>query len=135
MPPSLDAFDHVHVYVHDRAEAERWYARVMGLSRTPELTFWAADGGPLTLQNESGSIHIALFERPPAKPCRSTIALRVPGSAFGAWQAHLQRELPGDVSVEDHQASVSLYFTDPDGNPYEITTYEVAEAKASLERA
>lgn len=125
----LDAFDHVHVYVQDRAAAERWYARVLGLARTPELAFWAADGGPLTLQNESGSIHIALFERP-AKPCRSTIALRVPGVAFGAWQAHLQRELPGGASFEDHEASVSLYFTDPDVNPYEITSYEVAAAKA-----
>jgi catechol-2,3-dioxygenase len=133
MPPPLDAFDHVHVFVQDRAAAERWYARVLGLSRTPELAFWAADGGPLTLQNASGSIHIALFERP-AKPCRSTIALRVPGASFGDWQTHLQRELPGGVSFEDHEASVSLYFADPDGNPYEITSYEVAEAKAGLRR-
>lgn len=131
MPPPLDAFDHVHVYVQDRAAAERWYARVLGLARTEALAFWAADGGPLTLQNASSSIHIALFERP-AKPCRSTIALRVPGAAFAAWQAHLQRELPGGVSFEDHEASVSLYFADPDGNPYELTSYEVAEAKAGL---
>lgn len=129
----LDAFDHVHVYVQDRAAAERWYARVLGLSRSEALAFWAAGGGPLTLQNASGSIHIALFERP-AKPCRSTIALRVPGAAFGDWQAHLQRELPGGVSFEDHQASVSLYFADPDGNPYEITSYDVAEAKAGAAR-
>jgi catechol-2,3-dioxygenase len=129
MPPPLDAFDHVHVYVQDRAAAERWYARVLGLSRTPELVFWAVDGGPLTLQNESGSIHIALFEQT-VMPCRSTIALRVPGAAFGAWRAHLKRELPGGVSFEDHQASVSLYFADPDGNPYEITSYDVAAAKA-----
>jgi len=132
MPLPLDAFDHVHVFVQDRVAAERWYARVFGLVRTPELAFWAADGGPLTLQNESGSIHLALFERP-AKPCRSTIALRVPGAAFGAWQAQLARELAGGVSFEDHQASVSLYFTDPDGNPYEITSYEVAAAKAGLQ--
>lgn len=129
----LDAFDHVHVYVQDRAAAERWYARVLGLSRSEALAFWAADGGPLTLQNASGSIHIALFERP-AKPCRSTIALRVPGAAFGDWQAHLQRELPGGVSFEDHQASVSLYFADPDGNPYEITSYDVAEARVGAAR-
>jgi catechol-2,3-dioxygenase len=34
------------------------------------------------------------------------------------------RELPGQVSEEDHGLSVSLYVADPDGNPYEITTYE-----------
>lgn len=131
MPPPLDAFDHVHVYVQDRAAAERWYARVLGLSRTPELVFWAADGGPLTLQNASGSIHIALFERP-AQACRSTIALRVTGAAFGSWQAHLQREMPDGAKLQDHEASVSIYFRDPDGNPYEITSYEVAAAKAAM---
>ena len=129
MRPSLQAFDHVHVFVEDRAAAEHWYSRVLGLSRSPDLEFWASDGGPLTLQNSTGSIHIALFERP-AKPCRSTIALRVTGDEFNAWHAHLREELPGGVSFEDHQASISLYFADPYGNPYEITTYEVKTAKA-----
>jgi catechol-2,3-dioxygenase len=32
------------------------------------------------------------------------------------------------VSFEDHAVSVSLYFADPDGNPYEITTGEVGGA-------
>ena len=125
MPPKLLAIDHIHVFVADRAEAERWYQRVLGLRRTPELEFWAKDGGPLTLQDDSAQIHIALFERP-AKPCRSTIALRVHGSLFRQWQSHLEQELPGAVTFEDHEASVSLYFADPDGNPYEITTYEVS---------
>ena len=84
MPPKVLAIDHIHVFVADRAEAERWYQRVLGLRRTPELEFWAKDGGPLTLQDESAQIHIALFERP-AKPCRSTIALRVHGSLFRQW--------------------------------------------------
>ncbi len=128
MPPKLLAIDHIHVFVVDRAESERWYLRVLGLKRTPNLEFWATGGGPLTLQDESGQIHIALFERP-AKPCRSTIALRVHGSTFRRWQSHLEHELPGAVSFEDHEASVSLYFADLDGNPYEITTYEVSLAK------
>jgi catechol-2,3-dioxygenase len=129
MPPPILAFDHVHVFVQDRAAAERWYAKVLGLSRSRELEFWATGGGPLTLQNESGTIHLALFERE-NKPCRSTVALRVSGAEFSSWRTHLERELAGKVTFEDHGASVSVYFSDPDGNPYELTTYEVAAAKS-----
>lgn len=128
MPPELQAFDHVHVYVTDRAKAESWYNKILGLHRTKAFEFWAADGGPLTIQNESGSIHIALFERP-SQPCRSTIALRVGADEYRAWKVHLEQQLHGQLSEEDHEASMSLYFKDPDGNPYEITTYEVVQLK------
>lgn len=123
MVPALEGFDHVHVFVQDRAAAERWYARVMGLARTPSLEFWAEGGGPLTLEDASGSVHIALFERP-REANRATIALRTSASGLRAWQAHLAAL--GDVAVgfEDHGVALSLYFRDPDGNPYEITTYE-----------
>lgn len=126
MTPSLDRIDHIHVYVSDRASAERWYARVLGLSAVAQYRFWAEGGGPLTLANASDTVHLALFERP-AQACRSTIALAVDAAGFAAWQAHLARELgPEAVVLQDHQKSWSIYFSDPDGNPYEITTYEVA---------
>jgi catechol-2,3-dioxygenase len=121
--PGFEGIDHVHVFVADRVAAERWYADVLGLTRVPELGFWASGGGPLTLQDASGSIHLALFERP-AEPCRSTVALRVSGAGFLAWREHLEHRLPGGVSFQHHEVSVSLYFSDPDGNPYEITSYD-----------
>ncbi len=129
MAPSLLGFDHVHVFVQDRSAAERWYEAVLGLSRTKELEFWAVDGGPLTLQDKTGNVHIALFERP-AQKTRSTIALRVSGREYLSWRSHLQSIPDLEVSEEDHEASVSLYFSDPDGNPYEITTYECQIARA-----
>ena len=132
MPPEIEAFDHIHVYVADRAAAELWYQRVLGFTRTPALVFWAPDGGPLTLQNGSGSVHLALFERPREKN-RATIALRTSAAQFAQWLAHLRRELHAEATVEDHDVSVSLYFRDPDGNPYEITTYEYAAAKPLLQ--
>lgn len=129
MTPDIQAFDHIHVYVADRAAAEAWYRQVLGFTRIPELAFWAEGGGPLTVQNASGSVHIALFERP-RQACRSTIALRVGASGYREWKQHLHAVLAGKVNEEDHEAALSLYFSDPDGNPYEITTYEVAQAKA-----
>ncbi len=121
--PALDGIDHVHVFVTDRAAAEGWYARVLGLSRVTRLAGWAADGGPLTLADASGRIHLALFERG-AQACRSTIALAVSAQGFMAWRAHLAVALGKPARTEDHQLSWSMYFADPDGNPYEITSYE-----------
>jgi catechol-2,3-dioxygenase len=131
MPPEIEAFDHIHVYVADRAAAEQWYRQVLGFTRTQELAVWASDGGPLTLQNSGGSVHLALFERPREKN-RATIALRVNAAQLAQWLAHLRRELDGEVTVEDHALSVSLYFRDPDGNPYEITTYDHAAARSPI---
>ncbi len=132
--PTLERIDHIHVFVRDRAAAEAWYARVLGLRRVPELEVWAADGGPLTLGNTSGekfgSIHLALFERP-AQACRSTIALGVSAAAFADWRRHLTGVLGHEPAFEDHGLSWSLYFSDPDGNPFEITSYEVAALRAA----
>jgi catechol-2,3-dioxygenase len=124
MAPELERVDHLHVFVADRPAAERWYARVLGLKRVPSLERWAAEGGPLTLANPSDTIHIALFERPAAAKCRSTIALGTSAEGLLAWQRHLAVELGKAPERVDHELSWSIYFEDPDANPYEITTYE-----------
>ena len=130
MAPPLLGFDHIHVFVEDRAAAEAWYAKVMGLARIPELEFWTVDGGPLTLQDPDNTVHIALFERPRQKN-RATVALRVNAEAFALWRGHLASFPEVSVSMADHAVALSLYFSDPDGNPYEITTYEYTAAKAT----
>lgn len=123
MTPLLERMDHIHVFVADRSASEKWYASVLGFTRVPELEFWSPDGGPLTIANPGGTIHLALFERP-AEKCRSTIALAAGAEAFLAWRAHLARALARPIEAIDHALSWSLYFDDPDGNPYEITSYE-----------
>jgi len=131
MAPSLNGIDHIHVHVTDRPVSEQWYQRVLGLSRVPELAGWAVDGGPLTLSDASGKVHLALFEAG-AQACRSTIALGVSASEFVRWRKHLEAALAKPIRLEDHQLAWSLYFSDPDGNPYEITTYEHAAVKSIL---
>lgn len=124
-PPVFQAIDHLHLHVRDRAAAEAWYAQALGLRRVPELAHWAAGGGPLTLSDPAGVLHLALFERP-VQPHHATLALRVDAAGFAAWRAHLASVLGQELKVVNHRESISVYFTDPDGNPFEITTYEVA---------
>lgn len=131
-PPALQGVDHIHVFVADRAAAERWYRDVMGLTRVPSLASWAADGGPLTLRDAADTVHLALFERPPQRN-RATVALRVDAAGFLAWRAHLEQPLGRLLKPEDHEVAWSIYFEDPDGNPYEITTYEYAEVRERLQ--
>jgi catechol-2,3-dioxygenase len=133
-PPGLLAVDHIHVYVADRAAAERWYRDVLGFTRVPELVQWADGGGPLTVRNAGDTIHLALFERPPQRT-RSTVALRVGAADFLAWRTHLTNALGRTIEAVDHAVSWSLYFEDPDGNPYEITSYDYAELGRRLQGA
>ena len=134
MAPDLDRIDHIHVFVADRAAAETWYARVLGLQRIPDLVFWSADGGPLTLGNRGGSVHLALFEGV-NQGCRSTVAFGVGDAGFLSWQLHLEDVLGRRIEPIDHHVSWSLYFTDPDGNPFEITTNEHARVSQQLREA
>ena len=134
MPPSIDRIDHVHLFVSERGRAERWYQDVLGLQRVPEMQFWALEpGGPLTVANGAGTVHLALFERA-AQPCRSTIALAVGKDDFLAWRAHLSRALGRRPDLQDHRISWSMYFSDPDGNPFEVTSYDYAALEPSLRR-
>ncbi|ART63449.1 VOC family protein [Kushneria marisflavi] len=120
----MDRIDHIHVFVADRAAAERWYQGVLGLKRVTALEVWAEDpNGPLIMANSGHTVCLSLFERAP-EPCRTTIALRVSGEPFLQWQDWLSKRLPEPPRLEDHQLAWSLYFSDPDGNPFEITTYD-----------
>jgi catechol-2,3-dioxygenase len=129
--PPLQGVDHVHLFVADRTQAERWYERVLGMRRVVSLEAWASDGGPLTVADAAGHVHLALFERP-REPCRSTVALRVDGQAFLKWLAHLEAALGSPLPPVDHGLSWSVYFSDPDGNPFEITSYDVAAVMAEV---
>jgi catechol 2,3-dioxygenase-like lactoylglutathione lyase family enzyme len=131
MAPKLTGIDHIHVFVSNRLAAEEWYRRVLGLAREPALESWASGGGPLTIADESGRIHLALFERP-RQGCRSVVALGTSGAEFVAWLEHLETALGRKLEAVDHELSWSVYFEDPDGNPFEITSYEHSAVKAAL---
>lgn len=65
-------------------------------------------------------MHLALFEGGAAN--KNVVALRVPVERFPHVRKHLE-SLNVNYVYEDHNMSVSVYLTDPDGNRYEITAY------------
>lgn len=122
MPPKLTGIDHVHVYVPDRDEAAKWYEDVLGFTAVELFKVWADETGPLTLEDSTGKVHIALFQR--ADFAVSTnIAFGARGAEFLEWKSFLEaRGL--EVRCSDHALAWSIYFNDPYGNMHEITTYD-----------
>ena len=137
---AVAGIDHVHIYVRNRAAAARWYGTVLGLQRDRRFAAWAREvGGPLTLTAADGIIHVALFEDERRAGHGNTVALRTDGAGFLAFSKRAPR-LPlfdkrrrrSAPRLQDHDQSLSLYFSDPDGNPVELTTYDVIAARLAL---
>lgn len=56
----------------------------------------------------------------------NTVAFSVDKTSFLQFKEHLTScNVP--ISVIDHEVSLSVYFTDPYDNKYEITTYDYFE--------
>ncbi|MDH3645160.1 MAG: VOC family protein [Gammaproteobacteria bacterium] len=118
----LDQIDHVHVNVASWSEAEQWYQEVLGFKRVERLMPWAIKNGPLTIEDQTGKIHLALFESD-APENISAIAFGASAAQFMAWKEHLESH-GLKLRLTDHTLAYSLYFRDPWRNLYEITTYE-----------
>ncbi len=130
MIPKLNGIDHIHVYLSDWADAEKWYGDVLGFRRVKAFDSWAVPGGPLTIESADGSVHLALFERD--KPDGySVIAFGVGADDFLAWKQRLVSK-GLKLRITDHELAYSLYFSDPDGNLHEITTCEHEIVRARL---
>ena len=132
MTPEFNGIDHVHLYVPRRDEAADWYLQVLGFRVVDKLLFWATPSGPLTLEDSSGRIYLALFERPDAG-ASSAIAFSADGEAFLNWRSHLQSH-GLDVRISDHIVSWSLYFQDPYDNLHEISTFDYATVAATVNK-
>ncbi len=122
MKPKLKNIDHIHIFVTDRKAALEWYKNVLGLKPVKNLLFWS-NTGPLTIGNEEGSVYIALFKGEPNNN-KSVVAFNTSGKEFINWYKKINDVADCNIEVVDHSVSFSIYFQDPYGNPYEITSYD-----------
>ena len=137
----VQQIDHVELYVPERYEAARWYADVLGLSIVPEFEHWATPGGgPLMVSSDGGSTKLALFIGDPLAARCKRIAFRVSGADYLMFLQRLENlQLTHDSGARlmpshnvDHDKSWSIYFVDPWGNRFEITTYDYAYVAEQL---
>ena len=122
MCSKLQNIDHIHVFVSDRQETFEWYNNILGL-KPLEKIFNLPQSGPLVFRNNEGNINIALFKGKPQQN-RSVIAFKVTGEEFINCHNAINKTRIEYVEVVDHSTQFSIYFEDPDGNPYEITSYD-----------
>lgn len=133
----VQQIDHVELFVPDRELAAEWLDRVLGLQVDPDCLQWAEDPrGPLMVKTADAGTKIALFQGEPqgeAAPVGiKRIAFRVGRAGFEDLLARLEelglrnrgRAVPNG-EYADHGGARSIYFDDPWGNPFEVTTYEV----------
>ncbi len=133
---SVAQIDHVEVFVPDRYEAAAWYERVLGLRILRDFEFWATDGGPLMISSDGGSTILALCSGTPngaPEPVgHRRVAFRVDAAGFHRFLDRMEETPIFDAAarqvtprdVVDHDKAFSIYFCDPYGNRYEVTTYE-----------
>lgn len=123
MFPVLNGIDHVHLEVPNKQQAADWYCRNLGFHIVEHMLIWSqGESGPLTIEDTSGTIHLALFHK--ANYQRSTaIAFGTDGEGFIQWKQYLEaKEIVSRVA--DHKLSWSIYFDDLFGHNHEITTYD-----------
>ncbi len=134
----IQQIDHIELFVPDQYEAARWYEQLFGLKIIPEFVDWA-DGGPLmiSLDGTGQTGKLALFQgEPSATPLGfQRVAFGVDGANFMRFLARLDeievwdhrgRRVTRDLIV-DHDKSWSIYFNDPFGHRYEVTSYDYDE--------
>jgi len=119
--PKIKCIDHVHVYVTDLEEAKAWYSEYLGFQPVDKFESWNKGDGPLTMGDDSGHVHIALFKS--KKKPSSAIAFGSSGENFIAWLAFFESKSLS-IKLKNHGLSWSMYFNDPYGNNHEITTYD-----------
>lgn len=146
-PFRVHHIDHVELFVPDQYLAAAWYRRYLGLEILKEHEHWAVDSGPLMISSDNGRTMLALFqgeprlERPTAGHHR--VAFRVDGPGFlhflarlAEWPVYARAGNEGPAvspqDVVDHQHAWSIYFCDPYGHRYEITTYDYEYVFRSL---
>ena len=136
----IQGIDHVELFVPDRHEAAKWFNEVLEFEIVPAYEDWAKNKhGPLMISPDGGNSKLALFIGEP-QGSRETaghhrVAFGVDAAGFIHFLKSLQvKEIFNQNShrvterdVVDHIKAFSIYFCDPYGHRFEITTYDYDE--------
>jgi catechol 2,3-dioxygenase-like lactoylglutathione lyase family enzyme len=140
----VQQIDHVELFVPDFEAALEWYQDVLGLTPVPRAQIWADAGQPHMISSDDGNTMLALFrgEGPGEREItgHQRVAFRVDAAGFMTFLDHIERvHVPnrhGDRltrdEVIDHELAWSIYFGDPWGNRYEVTSYDYDELRTAL---
>jgi catechol 2,3-dioxygenase-like lactoylglutathione lyase family enzyme len=127
--------DHIELYVPDRERAIAWYGEWLGFAPMPEHADWVATG-PVMLTCDRGQTMLALFIGESAGPEKPKgwrrLALRASADEFAAFFRRYRDSGQKISAPSDHQKSWSVYFSDPWGNPLEVTTYDYGAARGLI---
>jgi catechol 2,3-dioxygenase-like lactoylglutathione lyase family enzyme len=141
----VDQIDHIEVFVPDRYEAAQWYEKVLGLKIVKGFKRWSYNPhGPLMIATPKAKTKLALFNGEPQLRRKTAgshcLAFRVSGKNFLKFLDVLKDlKLPDDSGriltssdYHDYTKAFSIYFCDPWGHRFEITTYEHETVRANL---
>lgn len=133
----VEQMDHVELQVPDRYAAAKWYRHVFGLTIVADLEHWALDPhSPLMIATPSGDTKLALFQGDATGSQFGIgfhlVAFRTSGLGFLEFLERLPQlqlidskgRAVGRELARDHRSAYSIYFCDPYGNQFEITTYD-----------
>lgn len=143
----MQRIDHIEVNVPDRYEAAKWYEKVFGFKILQHPVFeWAVNlpNGPLFIGSEDWAVKVSLFEGEPQgqhpfigfnRACFS-----LTGTDFLSFLDHMDAlELYDEKGTRmtrnhlaDHRFAWAVYFSDPYGNRYELTTYDYQQVADQL---
>jgi catechol-2,3-dioxygenase len=121
----LQKLDHVSLNVSDRGHSISWYRDVLGLEQRGEPT---EDDEPVFMGEFGACVALFQAQSPAVVRGHESVGLRhvaftVGKEDLGRAQTRL-RERGVDFRPEDHGNARSVYFSDPDANVIELTTYE-----------
>ena len=137
---AVDQIDHVELFVPDQYAAAEWFRDALGLEILEDYEHWA-DSGPLMLSSDGGNTKLALFRGEPIDALPQAafrrLAFRVDAPGFDMFLTRAaDLDLRGEddsrleaLTVVDHGESFSVYFRDPWGHRFEVTTYETTAVK------
>ena len=143
---AVNHIDHVELFVPDQWQAAEWFEQTLGLRPLKRSHKWVSEGGPLMVSSDNGTTMLALFvgeprgQRPTAGHHR--VAFRVNGEGFFHFLEHIRENPVYDEAGEsattlepvDHTSSFSVYFCDPYGNRFEVTTYDAPHVRQGLQK-